>query len=239
MVSVGGRREAGHDRGLCTRWGPSHDELVAVGGRGPERAWGPVAMVWRTRLDVDAYAAAGRDLEVPRPACPSCSTAMTFWGWYRRHVRIGEVWWLWIRRVRCGRCGSSHGLVPEFVTHGRLDGVEVIGEAVAAMAGGVGARTVAARVGVPHTTVRDWRRRFRARAQLLVAGFVAATVAVSGTGLWLAGDDETAAIAAIDGFGAAARRRWPGRVGSRWRLANVIIGGQVLSTNTDPPWAAG
>lgn len=146
---------------------------------------------------------------------------------------------MWVRRVRCQRCGVSHGLLPEFVTHGRLDGVEVIGAAIEAMIGGSGARTVAAGVGVPHTTVRDWGRRFRARAGLLVAGFVAATVAVSGTGPWLRGDGEAAAVSAIEGLWDAARGRWTGRVGGRWRLANVIVGSHVLSTNTDPPWAAG
>lgn len=164
---------------------------------------------------------------------------MTFWGWYLRHVRIGDVAKLWIRRVRCGPCGDSHALLPEFVTHGRLDGVEVIGAALTAMTAGAGARTVAAGVGVPHTTVRDWRRRFRARAALLVAGFVAATVVVSGSGPRLDGDDEAAAIVAIDGLWSEASRRWQDRVGTRWRLANVIVGSHVLSTNTDPPWAVG
>lgn len=199
----------------------------------------PVAMVFRSRLDVDAYVAAGRGVEVPRPLCPSCSTVMSWWGWYRRALRVGEVRWLWVRRARCGPCGRSHGVLPEFVTHGRLDGVEVIGAAVAAMNAGGGARAVAVGVGVPHTTVRGWRRRFRARAGLLVAGFVAATVAVAGTGLWLDGDGEEAALAAIEGLWVAAGRRWPDRVGSRWRLANVITGSHLLSTNTDPPWAAG
>jgi hypothetical protein len=130
-------------------------------------------------------------------------------------------------------------VLPEFVTHGRLDGVEVIGAAVAAMSGSAGARTVAEEVGVAHTTVRDWWRRFRLRARLLVAGFSAATVAVTGAGPWLSADDGPAAVAAIDGFWAAAVRRWPHRVGGRWRLANVVVGSHVLSTNMDPLWAAG
>jgi transposase-like protein len=196
-------------------------------------------MVWRTRLDVDAYVAEGRELVVPLLLCPSCSATMMLWGWYRRDVRVGWIRRLWIRRVRCGPCGRSHGVLPEFVTCGRLDGVEVIGAAVAALSGGAGARTVAVGVGVAHTTVRDWWRRFRVRARLLVGGFSAAMVAVSGTGLWLCADDGSAAVAAIDGFWAAAVRRWPDRVGSRWRLANVVAGSHVLSTNTDPLWATG
>lgn len=196
-------------------------------------------MVWRTRLDVDAYVAKGRELTPPTLVCPSCAAPMVLWGWYRRDVRVGEVRRLWIRRVRCGPCSRSHGVLPEFATHGRLDGVEVIGAAVTAISEGVGARKVAEEVGVPHTTVRDWWRRFRSRSRLLVAGFVAAMVAVAGVGPWLASDDASAAVAAIDGFWVAAVRRWPHRVGSRWRLANVMVGSHVLSTNTDPLWAAG
>ena len=194
-------------------------------------------MVWRTRLGVDGYAAAGRDVVVPRLACPLCSTAMTFWGWYRRDVRVGDVVRLWVRRLSCRPCGATHAVLPEFVTHGRLDAVEVIGDSIALMATGAGARRVAARAGVGHTTARDWRRRFAARAELLVAGFVAATVAVSGLSPKVSGSAESAALVAIDELCSAAEARWPGGVGSRWRLANAVIGSHLMSTNTDPLFA--
>ena len=194
-------------------------------------------MVWRTRLGVDAYAAAGRDLVVPRLACPSCATVMTFWGWYRRDVRAGDVVRLWVRRLWCGPCGATQAVLPEFVVHGRLDSVEVIGDTIAVMVAGVGMRPAALRAGVPHTTARDWRRRFADRAELLVAGFVAATVAVSGVSPKVTGRAETAALAAVDALWQAAGRRWPGGVGSRWRLVNAVVGSHLLSANTDPPWA--
>ena len=194
-------------------------------------------MVWRTRLDVDAYAAAGRDLAVPRLACPACSTAMTFWGWYRRDVRAGDVLRLWVRRLCCGPCGHTHAVLPEFVTHGRLDSVEVIGAAIASMAAGTGARPVAELAGVGHTTARDWRARFAGRAELLVVGFVAATVAVSGLSPKVSGGSQVAALAAVDALWWVAERRSPGGVGSRWRLANAVIGSHLLSTNTDPLFA--
>jgi hypothetical protein len=128
-------------------------------------------------------------------------------------------------------------VLPEFVAHGRLDSVEVIGDTIAVMVTGVGMRPAALRAGVPHTTARDWRRRFADRAELLVAGFVAATVAVSGVSPKVTGTAETAALAAVDALWHAAGRRWPGGVGSRWRLVNAVVGSHLLSANIDPPWA--
>ena len=42
-------------------------------------ALSPVAIVWPCPLAVDAYAAAGRDVGFPRPACPSCAGPLVFW----------------------------------------------------------------------------------------------------------------------------------------------------------------
>jgi tetratricopeptide (TPR) repeat protein len=39
----------------------------------------PVAIVWPCPLTVDAYAAAGGDVEFPRPPCPSCAGRLVFW----------------------------------------------------------------------------------------------------------------------------------------------------------------
>jgi len=43
-----------------------------------------VAIVWPCPLSVDAYVAAGRKVEFPRPGCPSCAGRMVFWSGYRR-----------------------------------------------------------------------------------------------------------------------------------------------------------
>jgi len=56
----------------------------------------------------------------------------------------------------------------------------VIGVALEWAAAGAGLRPVAARLGVPHTTVRDWWRRFQARAPLLGAGLCALIVELGG-----------------------------------------------------------
>lgn len=200
----------------------------------------PVAIVWPTEFDVDTYAAAGRRVVVPRPDCPVCRRPMRFWGWYERDVRVTAevIHRLAVRRARCEDCERTHAVLPWFVTWGRLDAVEVIGPAIETMCGGEGVRTVADGVGLAHTTVRDWRRRFARRAELLAVGFSRFCVAVGGVAPRLSGRPEGVAVAAAAAAWAAARRRFGDGVGGLWRLANAVVGGHLLSTNTDPLWAA-
>lgn len=197
-----------------------------------------MAIVWATELDVDVYAAAGRDVVVPRPGCPGCRQPMRFWGWYERDVRVSAevIHRLLVRRARC--CERTHALLPGFVTWGRLDAVEVIGSAVATMCGGTGMRHAAEELGLKHTTVRDWRRCFARRAELLAVGFSRFCVAVGDLAPRLSGPPEAVAVAAARAAWMAARRRFGDGVGVLWRLANAVVGGHLLSTNTDPPWAA-
>jgi uncharacterized protein DUF6431 len=197
-----------------------------------------MAIVWPTVLDVDMYVGAGRGVEVPRPDCPRCRRPMPFWGWYERDVRVSAevIHRLSVRRARC--CGRSHALLPGFVTWGRLDAVEVIGSALEMMCGGVGMRRVAESLGMEHTTVRDWRRRFARRAELLAVGFSRFCVALGDLAPRLSSRGEAGAVAAATAAWSAARRRFGHGVGSLWRLANAVVGGHLLSTNIDPPWAA-
>jgi hypothetical protein len=163
---------------------------------------------------------------------------MTFWGSYVRPVRIGsgEVR-LRVRRAMCKLCRSSHALVPDLLAIGRLDPVEVIGAAVAEMAAGSTAGGLARAGGLPYTTIRDWRRRFVARAKLLAAGLLAATVALGDLAPRLPVSAVEAALGAVSASAAAAKRRF--RItGSDWAVANLVAGGHLLSTNTDPPWLA-
>jgi hypothetical protein len=197
-----------------------------------------LAIVWACPLGVDAYALAGRRLDVPRLACPDCATPMGFWGWRQRDLRSGRSLRLFLRRQRCRPCGHSHVVLPSFVTHGRLDAVEVIGAALEAMVAGRGARPVAKAADVPHTTVRGWRRRFADRAVLVAGGLTAAVVAVVGVAPRLAADPERAAVGAVAAVGRAGWRRRGAVVGGRWRVANAVCGGHLLSANTHPPWAA-
>ena len=197
-----------------------------------------MAIVWPTELDVEGYVAAGREVVVPRPDCPGCHRPMRFWGWYERDVRVSSVviHRLLVRRARC--CEFTHALLPGFLTWGRLDAVEVIGSAVETMCEGGGMRKVAEGLSLAHTTVRDWRRRFAQRAELLAVGFSRFCVAVGDLAPRLSGPAETVAVAAARAAWEAGRRRFGDGVGGLWRLASAVVGGHLLSPNMDPPWAA-
>jgi hypothetical protein len=162
---------------------------------------------------------------------------MIFFGSYTRPLRLGSELRLVIRRARCRACAVTHALLPDFVALFRLDGVEVIGQAIEQMASGATTRSAASTTGIPYTTVRGWRRRFAERAGLLTSGFLAAAVALGDLVGLLTGDAVTLALVAMASAVAAARRRL-GASGSSWSIANRICGGELLSTNTSPPWTS-
>jgi len=197
-----------------------------------------MAIVWHTKMTAHEYAAAGDDLEVPRPNCPACVVAMVFWGSYNRPVRIGPVdLRLRIHRAMCKSCRSSHALLPDLVAVGRLDSIEVIGAAVVEMAAGATAGAIARRASLPYATVRDWRRRFASRAKLLSAGLLAATVALGDLVPRLPLGEVLAALCAVTAAARACRRRFA-IDGSDWAVANLVAGGHLFSANTDPPLIA-
>src|SRR5271154_5020824 len=68
------------------------------------------------------------------------------------------------RRALCAACGVSRVLLPDSMLRRRQYGVEVIWAALLAAARGGPWNQVAARLGVPYTTVREWLRRFARRA---------------------------------------------------------------------------
>lgn len=152
-----------------------------------------MAIVWACRSSVEAFASAGKEVEVPRPRCPACQAWMVFWSGYWRNVRAGGTWRIWVRRARCQACRVSHGLLPSFCLLARRFGVEVIGPAVEDHVKGKGTRSVKA-AGVEQWTARAWCRRHRERAQLALA--VAASLAPSVDAV--AVSVETAAVSALD-----------------------------------------
>jgi hypothetical protein len=194
-----------------------------------------LAIVWPCGESVDAYAAAGRGVEVPRAPCPSCGVPMSFRSGYWRYARQGVAVRIFVARGQCRRCDRSHGLLPDFCLVGRLDTVEVIGAAVARAAG---VRPAAEEAGVPHTTARDWRRRHRRRAPVLAAGFAALAVAVAGSAPGLAADPERASLEALGAAWDATRGRFGGRTPPVFRFWSLVTGGAALAATRDPPWAA-
>lgn len=199
----------------------------------------PVAIVWPCQQDVDTYATAGRAVQVPRPGCPACARSMSFWSGYERYLRTGSIARkIWIRRARCAGCETTHALIPHFVLLRRLDHVEVIGSVLAEVVGrGRGVRPAAEEAGVPHTTARDWCRRFRFRAVLLAAGFAALAVELGGGAPPALAAAGTTALVAIAAAWRAAQSRFGSFVRSPWPFAGLVIGGSLLHTTTDPPWA--
>ena len=197
-------------------------------------------MVWNCPLGVDAYAAAGRALAVPRPRCPSCHALLIFWPGYWRFVRHqGTSVRIWIRRSKCRACNVTHALLPAFLLRRRLDPAAVIGGAVARIVAGAGVRSVAQALGVPHTTAREWRRRHRARAPASLARAEALLVELGGELRRASSPDvERAALEALVDAWRWAARRAAGATPGLWQFVSAVSGGSWLSTTTSPPWAA-
>lgn len=192
-------------------------------------------IVWPCGLDVSAYAARGRDVTPPRPPCPRCGGPTGPWSGYLRHLRDAELHRIFVPRVRCRRCGRTAALLPWFVTPHRWDTTDVIGRALERWVGGQGVRRIAAALGRPETTVREWCRRFRGLAGDLAATLLAAAVRAGWSGFDLPAAPGFRCLAAADALGAAwARRHGPVGV---WRLAALVTGGAWLAPNTTSPLA--
>jgi len=97
--------------------------------------------------------------------CPvaGCGGVLRGHGWGRRRQvcmgtgsRLSDRVWVRPRRARCGSCKVSQVLLDERCLSRRMDGLEVIGVAVLARAGGESLNRVACLVGRPLSTVRGW-----------------------------------------------------------------------------------
>jgi len=179
------------------------------------------------------------DLMAGRLSCPGCGGGLRPWGQARRRelrARAGTRRFR-PRRSRCADCGTTHVLLPEDGLIRRRDATVDIGDALVAKAAGSGHRPIAARLGVPATTVRGWLRRFAAMAERVRAHFTRWAVALDPMlgPLTPAGSVFADAVGAIGVTGAAAvRRLGPRQV---WHVASVLTGGGLLS-NTSRPWMA-
>ncbi|MGH4026768.1 MAG: hypothetical protein ACRDRV_19520 [Pseudonocardiaceae bacterium] len=173
--------------------------------------------------------------------CPACAGVLRPWGWARkRRLRDaqGEGLLLRPRRSRCRSCGLSHVLLPSIALLRWADLVEVIGQALTAMAGGAGARKAAERVGRSVETVRGWMRRFRARTEQLRVFFTALLVDTGADPVPPAavGNPVADTISAIVGAAAVARSRWPDVVGEVpfWGFAAAVSHGRLLAPSWPP-----
>ena len=198
----------------------------------------PVSIVWPCSLSVDEYVALGREVEFPRPDCPSCSVPTSRWSGYQRQVReAGQYSRIWVPRVRCGPCKVTHALLPAFVVAGRLDVAETIGAVIDEVVGrDGGVRPPARRRDVPHTTARGWVRRFVARGAEYAISFAALAIDLGAEVVTELGRASADALTAI-------RAAWravsglPGWLGcGRWRFVSAVTGGRFVATNTNSPY---
>jgi hypothetical protein len=155
-------------------------------------------------------------------------------GGYPRWARETREWRIWIWRERCRSCRRSHSLLPSFLLERRLDVVEVIGEGVRRSVAGEGLPKIAAALGRPYSTVRDWRRRHRGRAGDLVAELAARVVELGGEVPRLSGEEERSALTLLAVARTAAARRLRGVAGA-WTFTTLITGGRWLVRTTSPP----
>jgi hypothetical protein len=128
-------------------------------------------------------------------------------------------------------------LLPDRLLARRRYVAEVIGAALLS-AGREGYRRAGERLGVPGETVRDWRRRFRARSEQVTAHFLRWARALDGSLDPLVGRGSLAADA-IEAIGVCARvaslllgRRSP------WSWVSALTAGGLLEINTSTPWPA-
>jgi hypothetical protein len=195
-----------------------------------------VSIVWQSQLDVDRYAASGRDVDAPRPRCPVCGGATQRWHGYLRHVRDDRDQLIWIARVRCTSCGVTQALLPSFVLPRRWDAVAHVGRAAELAAAGLGHRPIASALGRPETTVRGWLRRLRSLAPTLTTTLLARAVALGWSGFEL----PVAGLPRLCAAVAALASRWLGRsAAGPWAVAGLITGGGLLATNTGAPLETG
>jgi hypothetical protein len=196
-----------------------------------------MVIIWPCPLTPSSYAAAGDAAPVPAQTCPDCQGPLTGWGGYWRWVRAARVpeQRIWIRRGWCAGCRRTQALLPSFLFAHRLDANPVIGSALEQAAAGVGARSIAQRLELPHTTVRDWWRRVQATAPRLVADLLARATGLDPAPVALPTDGPAAVLEALEQAWQRAQRRLGARLPERWAFWSLISGGLALAPHTGPP----
>ncbi len=188
----------------------------------------------------DDRAVVEADLAAGRLVCPRCRAGVLGgWGCSRlREVRTSlGVRRLRPRRGRCRErsCRATHVLLPDVCLARRRYGAEVIGAALLS-AGREGYRRAGERLGVPGETVRDWRRRFRSLAELIIGHFLRWTRALDGS-LDPPAGHASPVIDAIEAIGMCTRAASL-LLGPRapWSWVSALTAGGLLAVNTSTPW---
>lgn len=189
-------------------------------------------------IEVFDAGAARRALFRPLLRCPGCGAPLKPRGHVRERTvrgRDGAMAEFRPDRGRCTGCGAAHVILQAALLPGRAYAAGLIGQALAAAAGGHGHRRVAADLGVPAGTVRGWIRRARRSAgQLRVAG-VRAVVALD-PGLLPARAPAGLLACTLDALGAAAvamGRRLGLEQAGLWERIVLLTGRRLLSLAPD------
>jgi hypothetical protein len=188
----------------------------------------------------DDRAVVEADLVAGRLMCPRCGLGV-LGGWGCSRLRV--VWTgsgirrLRPRRGRCRErsCRATHVLLPDVCLARRRYVVEVVGAALLST-GVEGYRRAGERLGVPGETVRDWRRRFWSRAELISAHFLRWMWALDASVDPPAGRGSPV-VDAVEAIGVCTRvaSLWLGRR-SPWSWASALTAGGLLEINTRTPW---
>jgi hypothetical protein len=189
-------------------------------------------------IEVFDVGAARRALFRRALRCPGCSAPLKPWGRAREREVCGpggarEAFRP--DRGRCAGCGATHVILQAGLLSGRAYAAGLIGQALAAAAGGHGHRRVAGDLGVPAGTARGWIRRARRSAEQLRVIGVQAVVALDPELL------PARALAdplgcAVDALGAAAvamDRRLGLDAADMWERIVVLTRGRLLSLAPD------
>lgn len=202
-----------------------------------------MAIIWPCSLAPSMYRAAGREIAVPAQTCPSCNQELKRWGGYWRWVRcerperseLPPEHHIWIRRGWCAHCRRTQALLPSFLFVRRLDADPVIGSAFTRAAGGRGTRPIAQQVGLPHTTVRDWWRRAKAKAAKLLAALLKLATSLDSAPVAITADGVAAVLEALESAWQRAREHLGARIPDRWAFWSLVSGGLALARNISPP----
>ncbi len=197
----------------------------------------PMAIIWPCPLSPSSYTAAGQQIVAPAQTCPSCNHPLTGWGGYWRWVRPASLreQRIWIQRGWCAHCRRAEALLPSFLLVRRLDEDAVIGAALALAAGGSGTRPIAQQLALPHSTVRDWLRRMRVRAPMLLASLLGLATSLDPVPVALSAGGLTGVLEALESAWERARQRLGARLPDRWGFWSLVSGGLALATHTSPP----